>query len=122
MNLDAQPWIADFRIAATLDSFPFFWVLSSGFFFFFFFQRFLRFRVGVWDACSHSVLATPLQLSAEAGLGNRAARLWLRTRFLSFRPGFWEVPAFFGLPPPGAQCRGLVWVVRALYCDTGHVS
>ena len=30
MNLEAQPWIADFGIAAALDSFPFFWVLGVG--------------------------------------------------------------------------------------------
>ena len=30
MSLEAQPWIADFRIAAALDSFPFFWVMGVG--------------------------------------------------------------------------------------------
>ena len=32
MNLEAQPWIADFRFVAALDSSPFFWVLRSRFF------------------------------------------------------------------------------------------
>ena len=31
MNLEAQSWIADFRIATALDSFPFFGVLGGGF-------------------------------------------------------------------------------------------
>ena len=105
MNLDAQPWIADFRIAATLDSFPFFWVLSSGFFFFFFFQRFLRFRVGVWGVSSYFVLLTP-PLSAGAGLGNEIALFWHWTRFLGFWSRFRVVPAFFVLPTPPRSVPG----------------
>ena len=31
MNLEAQPWIAGFHIAAALDSFPSFWVSGVGF-------------------------------------------------------------------------------------------
>ena len=32
MNVEVQPWIADFRIGAALDRFPFFRVLGVGFF------------------------------------------------------------------------------------------
>ena len=43
------------------------------------------FGVDVWGIHSCFVLPTP-PLSAGAGLGNKAALLWNRTRFLSFGP------------------------------------
>ena len=51
----------------------------------------------------------PPPLSTGAGLGNQAALLWPRTRFLRFWAGFGMVPGFFVLPtsPRSVPGRGL---------------
>ena len=45
-------------------------------------------------------LPPPPPLSAGAGLGDQAALLWHKARFLRFWAGFGVVPAFFVLPIP----------------------
>ena len=42
-EFDARPWIADFRMAASFDNFPFFGVLWSGYFLSFFYKTFFTF-------------------------------------------------------------------------------
>ena len=76
MNLEAQPWIADFPIAAALDSFPFFGV----------------FEVGVLSVC-----------------------------FLRFGVEFWGVTSFLRPAHLPRSMPGLIWLIRPLYCGTGHV-
>ena len=115
MNLDAQPWTADFRTTAAPDSVPFFWVfLISGFW------RFLS-LLG-WVGMFLRVLSCrPPPLSAGAGLGNLAVLLWPRTRFLSFFLGgvgvFLRVLSY----RPPRSVTGLVWVLWPPYCGPGRV-
>ena len=56
----------------------------------------------------------PPPLSAGSGLGNLAALLWQRARFLSFRAGFRVVLAYVVLLTPPAQCQAVVWVIGLL--------
>ena len=76
MDLEAQPWIADFRIATALDSFPFFRVLGVEVF------------LGCWGVPSCFVLPTP-PLSAGAGLGNPAASGVAQDTFSEFLDREW---------------------------------
>ena len=65
---------------------------------------------GVWSVASYSVPPTLPPLSAGAGLGNQAALLRHKTRFLSFWAEFGVVPAGFfrpADPPRSVPGRGL---------------
>ena len=112
MNLEAPSWIADFRFSAALDTFFLVVVLDLGGWFFDF-STFSEFsgRVFFCSVCflsifswaglgvvlAYFVLPTP-PLSDGAGLGNRATRLWHRTRSQSCRLGLgrsWRIPRFF---------------------------
>ena len=71
----------------------------------------------------------PPPFSAGAGVGNQAALLRHKTRFLSFVLGLgcflpgWAglgaVPAFFRPADPPAQCQAMVWVIGSLNWGTG---
>ena len=65
----------------------------------------------------------PPPRSAGAGMGNKAALLWHRTRFLSFGAGFGVVPAFFVLPtPPLSDGAGLGNQAALLWLGTRFLS
>ena len=107
MDLKAQPWIADSRVLAALDIFvschlagnsggcrtlflTFSRVFGSGFFYS------VCFSPSLFKLClalvgegfvAFFVLLIPPPLSVGAGPGNRASRLWHRTRFRSFGLG-----------------------------------
>ena len=55
----------------------------------------------------------PSPLSTGSGLGNQAALLWHRTRFLSFCAGLGVVLAYFVLPTPPRSVPGCGLVNRA---------
>ena len=59
MILQAQPWIADFRIAAAIGSFLFLWVLRFGFFLLVYFDVLLVSRSGFGVVPAFFVLPTP---------------------------------------------------------------
>ena len=109
MNLEAQPWTADFPFSAALDIFA------------------CRFR-GRWGVVLHFltcaefsgmgftffVLPTP-PLTVGVGLGNRTTHLWHRIRFRSFGLGLgdlWRIPLYFPcfcrFPP--AREPGAIWI------------
>ena len=94
MDLEEQPWITDFRIAAALDSFPFLWVLK------------------VW-VFSYRFL---LNVSCVLGSGLVVAQ----GTFSEFLGLVWEiVSVYFVLLTPPAQGRAVAWVIGPLSCGKG---
>ena len=68
MNVEVQPWIADFRIGAALDRFPFSRVLGSGFLLSLFFVTFSAFGGrGVGSFLSFRPAHPPAQCQGLSG-------------------------------------------------------
>ena len=112
MNLEAQSWIAGFRIAAALDSFPFFWIW--GVVFFFLIGSFLTFSA-FWGRSSGGFFLVsscpPPLLSDGASLGSQAA-------FIVTQDTFSE---FFGLVWGGFCVYRPAWTPRSVpSCGLGH--
>ena len=114
MNLEAPPWIADFRFSAALEFFFLDVFLDFGGWFFLLLGVFRVFGSGfflsgvflvclfslslVWDGFCVFCPAYPPAQCRGWSVGNRATHLWHRTRFQSYRLGFrWFLtcPALF---------------------------
>ena len=113
-NLEAPPWIADFRFSAALDCFflTFSWSLGGDCSYFLTFSEFSG-RLFVWRCVSCLFIfflglvgggvcvfcpAYPPALSVGAGLVTRATNLWHITRFQSCGLGLggsWCLPCYF---------------------------
>ena len=122
MNLEAQPWITDFRIAAALDSFRFlgFWV-SGGVSHWFVFDVLcvLGSGFGVFLLVS-SFLPPPLSAGASLGCSGQSSFSIVAQDTFSevFLGRVWSGSWVFVLPAPPAQCRAVVWIIGPLNCGT----